>query len=295
MELRQLKYFLTVADARSFVSAANSLFLSRQAISKAISQLESEFGVELFVRDSNGAFLTPAGVMLYDRVRSSVMDLESVRDEMRRHGARYYQHIRLGFSIGTIRLYEAALLAVKAAQTNVAVQYAEYSEETCRKMLLEHQIDLAVCMEQPTDAMFSVEEIVRSPYGLLIRAQSELASENCLELSDMKWLPLAGLADAQTAALCETHNLRPTYSGFDLYRLFSLTASGQCGMLLPKILIPLDWPELLWLPINFTECWKLYRVTMRSLENNILYRTVLDELQLQVFDNPKKKEADNHG
>ena len=48
MELRQLKYFLAVADARSFVSAAGELFVSRQAVSKAVGQLEAELGVELF-------------------------------------------------------------------------------------------------------------------------------------------------------------------------------------------------------------------------------------------------------
>ena len=44
MELRQLKYFLEVADARSFVGAANNLFVSRQAVSKAVGQLEGELG-----------------------------------------------------------------------------------------------------------------------------------------------------------------------------------------------------------------------------------------------------------
>ena len=42
MELRQLKYFLAVADARSFVAAADTLFISRQAISKSVAQLEQE-------------------------------------------------------------------------------------------------------------------------------------------------------------------------------------------------------------------------------------------------------------
>ena len=78
MELRQLKYFLEVADARSFVGAANNLFVSRQAVSKAVGQLEGELGVELFVRDPSGAFLTPAGLIFYDRIRSSVMELERV-------------------------------------------------------------------------------------------------------------------------------------------------------------------------------------------------------------------------
>ena len=39
MELRQLRYFLSVADCRSFVSAAAGLYVSRQAVSKAVSQL----------------------------------------------------------------------------------------------------------------------------------------------------------------------------------------------------------------------------------------------------------------
>ena len=79
MELRQLKYFLAVADARSFVAAAESQYISRQAISKSVAQLEQELNVELFMRDSGGAFLTPAGMMFYERVRSLVMELDSVR------------------------------------------------------------------------------------------------------------------------------------------------------------------------------------------------------------------------
>ena len=74
MELRQLRYFLAVADSRSFVSAAQALYISRQAISKAIAQLEEELRVRLFMRDSNGAFLTPAGIMFYDRVRPVLLE-----------------------------------------------------------------------------------------------------------------------------------------------------------------------------------------------------------------------------
>lgn len=58
------------------------------------------------MRDSNGAFLTPAGVMFYDRIRSIVMELDDIEREMRRYGKRYHQHVRLAFSIGTLQLYE---------------------------------------------------------------------------------------------------------------------------------------------------------------------------------------------
>ena len=131
MELRQLRYFLSVADTRSFVSAASKLFISRQAISKAISQLESELNVELFMRDSNGAFLTPAGVMFYERVRTLVMELDNLGTDMKNYGTRFHQHIRLAFSISVMSLFEPKLLEYKSSQANLDIHYQESPKELC--------------------------------------------------------------------------------------------------------------------------------------------------------------------
>ena len=128
MELRQLKYFLAVADARSFVAAAEKQFVSRQAISKSVAQLEEELNVELFMRDSGGAFLTPAGMMFYERVRTLVMELDSVRSQMQSYGTRYQQRIRIAFSVGTVQLLEEALIAYRENQHNAEISYDEYSE-----------------------------------------------------------------------------------------------------------------------------------------------------------------------
>lgn len=289
MELRQLKYFLAVADARSFVSAANELFISRQAVSKAISHLESELNTELFMRDSNGAFLTPAGVMFYDRIRSSVMELQRAQEEMQRYGGRYFQNIRLLFSTGTIRLYENELINFRNSQTNLSVHYSEQPEEFCLRMLTEHNADLAICMEKPSEPSFQVEELLRSPYGLLISSSENLPLDEMPDFSDLKWLPIASLCDCQTRALCESHQLQPSYSGIDTYRLFSLTMSGKCAMLLPRVMVPRDLPGLHWLPINNTEEWCLYRVSLHTLESNILFGTVLDDLQINIFDKVSEK------
>ena len=144
MELRQLRYFLSVADERSFVSAANKLFISRQAISKAISQLESELNVELFMRDSNGAFLTPAGVLFYERVRVLVTEADNLSTEMQRYGTRFNQHIRLAFSIGATSLFEPKLLEYRDTQMNLDIQYQESPQELCLQRLQEHKVDMMI-------------------------------------------------------------------------------------------------------------------------------------------------------
>lgn len=283
MELRQLKYFLTVADTRSFVSAAGELFVSRQAVSKAVGQLEAELGVELFMRDSNGAFLTPAGLMFYDRVRSSVMELERVRTEMQRYGPRYHQRVRLAFGLGIMGMYEAALQDFRLEQENLALEYRECADSDCLNLLREHEVDLAICAGAAQSPEFAVQVLKRSPYGVLLRAGDTLKSLDNLELKDLSWIPLAGLQDMATESMKQRYGLHLQYQGFDLYRLFSLAREGRCALLLPQCLIPWKISGLAWLELDHVEPWTLCSVCLRSLENNVLYHTTLEDLQSRVF------------
>ena len=283
MELRQLKYFLAVADARSFVSAAGELFVSRQAVSKAVGQLEAELGVELFVRDSSGAFLTPAGLMFYDRVRSSVMELERVRTEMQRFGPRYLQRVRVVLGMGILQMYEKALQSFRIEQENLALEYAEYPDSECFTALREHKADLAVCACQPPGEEFSAQILAQSPYGVLIRRSDTLNAEETLELRDLSWLPMAGLRDGATEAAGHRYGLQFQYTGYDLYRLFALARDGICALLLPQCQVPEGMEGLQWLPLSDMEEWKLYGICLRTQENNVLYHTTIDELQSEVF------------
>jgi len=283
MELRQLKYFLAVADSRSFVGAAGALFVSRQAVSKAVSQLEAELGVELFVRESNGAFLTPAGLMFYDRVRGSVMELEQIRTEMQRFGPRYHQRVRLAFSIGTMRMYEQALQEFRLEQENLALEYQEYPGEHCLELLREHKVDMVVCTGQPGLADYSVQILAQYPFGVLLQEKDALASLDSLELQDLSWIPLAALQDGASEELRQRRGLHLQYRGYDLYRLFSLTRAGQCAMLLPQCMVPKELTGLIWLPLEHVEPWTLYGVCLHSLEKNIMYHTIIDDLQTRVF------------
>jgi len=69
------RVFLAVVEQRSFVKAAQSMFLSPPAVSQAIAKLEHEYGLNLFVRDRNGAHLTSDGEKLLPSIRA-VIDAE---------------------------------------------------------------------------------------------------------------------------------------------------------------------------------------------------------------------------
>lgn len=61
MTLSQLKYVITVAEAKSMNEAAKQLFISQPSLSSAIKELEEELGIEVFRRSNKGVFITPEG------------------------------------------------------------------------------------------------------------------------------------------------------------------------------------------------------------------------------------------
>ncbi len=69
MLLRQLKYFLAVADTDSFTEAAAQCFISQSAISQQIQTLERELGVKLLRRENRKFTLTEAGKYFYQKGR----------------------------------------------------------------------------------------------------------------------------------------------------------------------------------------------------------------------------------
>lgn len=283
MELRQLKYFLAVADARSFVSAANNLYISRQAVSKSIAQLEAELQVELFMRDPSGAYLTPAGILFYERVRNSILELEQIQSEIQQYGSQFRQVIRVAFSVGTLHLFEHRVQDFIRSQSNIIVKYFECTPSECETLLKEHKADLVITSRAITGEAMDVQPIFSSPYGVLLRAQEDLDALETLDAADLRWLPLGCFADGQSELLCEQLGLTPLYSGIDLIRLFAISSDGQCATLLPECLLPKRLYELKWLPLEIDEQWHINRVYLKSMENNTLYHSAVDEFLSQVF------------
>src|SRR5262249_14448352 len=80
MELRQLAYFVAIAEERNFTRAAERIPIAQPAISQQIRRLEAELGERLFLRDRRGIRLTPAGQALLPHARATLQAAEGGRE-----------------------------------------------------------------------------------------------------------------------------------------------------------------------------------------------------------------------
>lgn len=81
MELRVLKYFLTVAREESITKAAEALYITQPTLSRQIAELEEEIGTLLFVRSNRNVTLTDAGRLFRRRVEEMLELEEKIKDE----------------------------------------------------------------------------------------------------------------------------------------------------------------------------------------------------------------------
>ena len=100
MELRHLRYFVAIAEERSFTRAAERLCVAQPGLSTQIRRLEAELGVKLFERHTRGVDLTQAGELLLERARVALAAAEMAGATGRDLEAGLVGSIRLGIASG---------------------------------------------------------------------------------------------------------------------------------------------------------------------------------------------------
>jgi DNA-binding transcriptional LysR family regulator len=97
MGLQQLRYFVAVAENESFRRASEKLHIAQPALSRQMAALESDLGVELFIRSKRRIALTHAGKAYLLDIRHILSQLEQANDRTRRIASGNLGIVRLGF------------------------------------------------------------------------------------------------------------------------------------------------------------------------------------------------------
>jgi DNA-binding transcriptional LysR family regulator len=144
-ELRHLRSFVAVAEELSFARAADRLHMAASPLSQAIRQLETELGVELFVRTTRSVTLTQAGQRLLADGVSALQAVDAAFANAARAGRGVLGTLRLGSSPAARHELRPALLArLRDAHPGIAVDASEATTGNLCRELLSHRIDVAL-------------------------------------------------------------------------------------------------------------------------------------------------------
>ncbi|MEG0756762.1 MAG: LysR family transcriptional regulator, partial [Raoultibacter sp.] len=89
MNINQLRYFVAAVDNGSFSAAGSALFVTSQAVSKAVAEMERETGMKMLIREGKGVHTTEFGRLFYRKaidIVHSFSELESLADDFVLHG-----------------------------------------------------------------------------------------------------------------------------------------------------------------------------------------------------------------
>lgn len=191
VELRQLRYFKAIADARSFVRGADHLHVAQSALSRSIAKLEEQLGRLLFIRHSGGVALTDAGIRLYEHVDHVLKGMQRLTDEM---GANS-QEPRGLISLGAPPSMQSTLTAPVAGRFIKAYPHAflnvvQDTSARLREGVAAEQLDVIVVSSMAPSGGLHCAPLFTESLCLVYAASSTPPIKTHARLEDLLGIPL---------------------------------------------------------------------------------------------------------
>jgi LysR family transcriptional regulator, hydrogen peroxide-inducible genes activator len=200
MNLRDLHYFVVLADVKHFGEAAKRCFVSQPTLSMQIKKLEDSLGVVLFERTNKQVFLTDHGHAFLSRAKTILLLVEEMKYLAKQSQDPFAGELRLGV-IPTVApaLLPLVLPMMKKEFPHLKVWLIEDQTHRLVDKLAGGDIDAAI-MAQPIDHHFMSINLYEEPFYFACTASHRLARKKKIAISD--------LADEQLMLLAEGHCLR---------------------------------------------------------------------------------------
>ncbi|GAA3916971.1 DNA-binding transcriptional regulator OxyR [Luteimonas lutimaris] len=201
MNLRDLKYFVALAEHLHFGRAAAACFVSQPTLSTQVRKLEEELGVPLVERAPRKVMLTPAGRDVAARARRIVADIEQMREAARRSQDPEAGTVRLGIfpTLGPY-LLPHVVPNIRARFPQLELLLVEEKSDVLLARLHEGRLDAALLALPVHDDQLHAEFLFEEPFVLAVPETHALAQRSALSLAD--------LADQRLLLLADGHCLR---------------------------------------------------------------------------------------
>ena len=192
MELRQIRFFIRLAETLHFGRAAEKEYVAQSVISLQISKLETELGAKLLDRSSHRVRLTEAGEAFLVRAKEITATVALGAQEAREAASPDTRLFRVGiFGEGAGPVTHHILRAFTRAHPTVDLHYVELSMVNQLDSVVDGDVDVALIRLPITDHRVRVDPLLEEPRVAGVPVDHPLASATDLSVDDLLDLPFA--------------------------------------------------------------------------------------------------------
>lgn len=186
MEIRQLRYFVAVAEEGSFSRAAERLHISQPPLSQQIKGLEDELNAQLFHRKPRGVTLTAAGTKLLTSARSILSQVRSAAHETSQVAAGMYGTLRMGTVSSALPLVMPAIFKrLVSSIPGIRIELTEMSSHEQAQAVHRDDLDIGLVHTPIDNAELRVRPVFREPLYAVLPKNHSLAQMKSLTVSDL--------------------------------------------------------------------------------------------------------------
>lgn len=231
MDLRQLEYFLRVAQRKNISTAASELNITQPTLTKSIKLLEDQLGVKLFDRLPRGVALTSFGTTLLRHAEAIHVQMKDAGDEITALRNGTFGTVRIGAGPAWLRRHlPLAVAKVIAKHPDIRIQIDGSFDETLLRSLRQGELDFVVAeipsAEDRQD--FDITPLTADRLGACCRSGHPLTAKRRLKMRDLldfPWLKPPRVTRAQS-------RLNALFIANDLPLPKATVESGSLGLLL---------------------------------------------------------------
>lgn len=251
MNLRDLRYFIALAETRHFGRAAEACFVSQPTLSTQLKKLEEELGVTLFERAPRNILLTPAGEQILRHAKLALSHVGTMQEIAKHTKDPESASIRLGI-FPTLAPYLLPHVVPKLRKRfpNLELLLIEEKTEILIHQLRDGRIDAAILAEPLIEEQFESMHLFTEPFVLALPENHPLSNQRTLGLGELEQQHLLLLEDGhclrdQALEVCALSGAseKEGFRATSLETLRQMVAAGVGITLLPMLAVKPPVPK----------------------------------------------------
>lgn len=234
MDLRQLRYFVGIADAGSFTEAAARLFVAQSALSRHMQALEDAMGGPLFERGARGVVLTDSGAVLLRHARFILSQIEDSKAEVQALNGEVRGTVRLAMpsSLGQL-LFVPLVNHFLDGYPKIHLALSEGTTNNVVHRLRDGTVDVGIVTNPALDPQLEFAFLAREPLVLMGRTGDPLLQRARISPARLRALPLMAAGGLLSLLAPYVQDLVPRVQVESTLPIKSLVVAGRGYAVVP--------------------------------------------------------------